>query len=45
MIEKSCQLQQRNGLGVPELQVADDGGVEGVQLRVESLADKRRLHV
>jgi hypothetical protein len=39
----SWQLQQRIGLGVPEL--ADDGVVERVQLRVQGLAVKRRLYV
>jgi hypothetical protein len=36
-------LQQGTGLRVP--QMADDGGVERVQLRVESPAVKRRLYM
>jgi hypothetical protein len=48
MIEKrwhrdSWQLQQNIELRVPEL--ADDGGIEIVQLRLESQRVKRRLNV
>jgi hypothetical protein len=48
MIEKrwqwdSWQLQQKTGLKVLEL--ADDGGIKSVQLRVESLAVERSFYM
>jgi hypothetical protein len=43
VVEKRWQLEQRIGVRVPE--VADDGGVERVELRVESPAVKRSVYV
>jgi hypothetical protein len=41
--EDSWQLEQTIGLKVPEL--ADDGGIHRIQLRIKSQPVKRRLSV